>query len=248
MPNLDARLHERPRGRRSRRSRTRRRSSCYSVTGKFTTERRPAQVPVRHAGARPSRSRTRRPASTSSIFEHGQGRGPRSTRRSASRASASPAAAAMAYKHKYPARFDRDDLYVSRYKFTLTRRSLRDVRGVQRLRPRVHHRPHLAHGPVGAARRARGAQQRRRADARRRRALPLLAHPVAARDRVPDARRQADARRVRLAAAQHGLDVDAHARRRALDAKHVFKSARWASRSSPRSSWSSRSSSESASR
>jgi hypothetical protein len=27
---------------------------------------------------------------------------------------------AIAYKHKYPARFDRDDLYVSRYKFTLT--------------------------------------------------------------------------------------------------------------------------------
>lgn len=27
---------------------------------------------------------------------------------------------AMAYKHKYPARFDRDDLYVSRYKFTLS--------------------------------------------------------------------------------------------------------------------------------
>ena len=27
---------------------------------------------------------------------------------------------AISYKHKYPARFDRDDLYVSRYKFTLT--------------------------------------------------------------------------------------------------------------------------------
>lgn len=27
---------------------------------------------------------------------------------------------AIAYKHKYPARFDRDDLYVSRYKFTLS--------------------------------------------------------------------------------------------------------------------------------
>ncbi len=27
---------------------------------------------------------------------------------------------ALAYKHKYPPRFDRDDLYVSRYKFTLT--------------------------------------------------------------------------------------------------------------------------------
>ena len=27
---------------------------------------------------------------------------------------------AIAYKHKYPARFDRDDLYVSRYKFSLT--------------------------------------------------------------------------------------------------------------------------------
>lgn len=27
---------------------------------------------------------------------------------------------AIAYKHKYPARFDRDNLYVSRYKFTLT--------------------------------------------------------------------------------------------------------------------------------
>ena len=149
----------------------------------FSSSRRSAALPVRHAGARPSSSRTRRRASTRSIFE------PDQTRTSLDEGFVVAgwgvaSIGARAYKHTYPPRFDRDDLYVSRYKFTLGVDRFATSRGVQRLRPRVHHRAHLAHRPVGAARRARGAQQRRRADARRRRALPLLAHPVAARDRA----------------------------------------------------------------
>ena len=64
-------------------------------------------------------SRIRRPASTSSSSSADKAR---TSLDSSFRLSSFGAAGtgAIAYKHKYPARFDRDDLYVSRYKFTLT--------------------------------------------------------------------------------------------------------------------------------
>ena len=95
----------------------------------------------------------------------------------------------------------------SRYTFTARRRSLRDERGVQGVRPGVRHRPHLAPRHVGSGRRDGGALERRRADARRRGPLPLRADAGAPGDELPDARRQADARRLRLARARHDLDV-----------------------------------------
>ena len=90
----------------------------YSVTGKFTTEIDLRDYPFDDQVLQ-ILMEDQKAGIDQLVFEADQSR--TSLDSSFRLASFSAAAvSAVAYKHKYPQRFDRDDLYVSRYKFTTT--------------------------------------------------------------------------------------------------------------------------------
>lgn len=137
----------------------------YSVTRKFTTEIDLRDYPFDDQVLQ-ILMKIRRRAWTSSSSRRTRG-ARASTRRSASRASAPQKVSAVSYKHKYPQRFDRDDLYVSRYKFTTTVARFATSAALDVYVPALII-VLISLGHVGPAGRARGRQRGARRCSRRR--------------------------------------------------------------------------------